>query len=173
MLWTDKSIFNTYPERTTLQFPGAAEQAKFLSEQIPELSETQARLILDKSFGRNSSVVFGGSRVRGDFTPGGFGVGSDIDIGFGNLNANQAGKLIDSLNKQFSQDPAMLMLERTRITPGNTTPTITDPIVSPEEFFQRSGMRVAPDPKAGQPYIPSGSVTVRPDGTIVIIPPGT
>lgn len=172
ILWTGKSIFNTFPVRTTLQFPGAAEQAKFLFEQIPGLSETQARLILDKSFGRNSSAVFGGSRVRGDFTPGGAGVGSDIDVGFGNLNANQAGKVIDSLNKQFSNDSAMLVLERTRITPGNTTPTITDPIVSPEEFFQRSGMRGAPDPKAGQPYIPSGSVTVRPDGTIVIIPPG-
>ena len=172
-LWTDKSIFNAYPEKVTLQFSGPAEQAAFLSEHIPELGEDQAQLILDKSFTRNSSAVFGGSRIRGDFTSGGFGVGSDIDVGFGDLNANQAGKLIDSLNKQFSQDASMLMLERTRITPGNSTPTITDPIISPEEFFQRSGMRVAPDLKAGQPYVPSGSVTVRPDGTITITPPGS
>ena len=129
-------------------------------------------MILDKAFGRDSSAVFGGSRIRGDFTSGGFDVGSDIDVSFGDLNANQAGKLIDGLNKRFSQDSSMLMLERTHITPGNSTPTITEPIVSPEEFFQRSGMRVAPDPKAGQPYVPSCSVTVTPDGRVVIIPAG-
>lgn len=154
-----------------MQLSGAAEQAQFLATNVPELSEAQAQMILGKAFGRDSSAVFGGSRIRGDHTSGGFGVGSDIDVGFGGLNANQAGKLIDGLNKQFMQDPSMLMLERTRITPGNSTPTITE-IVSPEEFFQRSGLRVAPDPKAGQPYVPSGSVTVAPDGRVIIIPPG-
>lgn len=165
--WTGKSIFSIYPEKTTLRLSGAAEQAKFLAENVPRLSETQAKMILDKAYARNSSVVVGGSRIRGDFV-----VGSDIDVGFGNLNANQAGKLIDGLNKHFSQDPNMLMLERTRITPGNSTPTITEPIVSPEEFFQRSGMRIPPDPKAGQLFVPSGSITMKPDGTVVIIPPG-
>lgn len=155
-----------------MQLSGPAEQASFLATHIPELSEAQAQMILGKAFARDSSAVFGGSRIRGDYKSGGFGVGSDIDVGFGELNANQAGKVIDGLNKQFSQDPNMLMLERTRITPGNSTPTITEPIVSPEEFFQRSGMRVPPDPKAGQPYVPSGSVTVMPDGRVIITPPG-
>jgi hypothetical protein len=140
---------------------------------VPGLSEKQAILILEKGFARaNSSVVFGGSRIRGDFTPGGYIDGSDIDVGFGSLTANQAGKVIDALNKQFAKSPDLLRLENTRITPRNKTPTITDPIKSPEEFFQRSGVRISPDTKAGQPYVPSGSITARPDGTITLIPPG-
>jgi hypothetical protein len=167
-----RSVFNSFPTTTNLQLSGLAEQAQFLAAHVPELGTNQATLILEGAFGRESSAVFGGSRIRGDFKSGGFLDGSDIDVGFGELNANQAGKLIDKLNKQFSLDPTQLRLERTRITPGNTTPTITSPIISPEEFFQRSGLRVLPDPRAGEYYIPSGSITVRPDGSITITPPG-
>ncbi|CCN70245.1 hypothetical protein VIBNISFn118_1950003 [Vibrio nigripulchritudo SFn118] len=170
-LWTEKSIFNTFTEKTIIKTSGLSEQATFLSKHVPELSEAQAAMILDKSFSRNTSVVIGGSRVRGDFNSGDFVTGSDLDVGFGNLNANQAGKLIKNLNKQFSKQDNFLKLEETRITPGNSTPSI-ETIKSPEEFFQRSGMRVSPDPKAGQPYIPSGSITLSPDGTITILPPG-
>ena len=56
--------------------------------------------------------------------------------------------------------------------PGCTlTPSIPE-IQSPEEFFQRSGIRGERDSKAGQEYKPSGSISVYPDGRIVIIPPG-
>lgn len=61
--------------------------------------------------------------------------------------------------------------EQTRIAPGNQTPTIPT-IVSPEEFFQRFGIRGGKDLKAGKPFYPSGSITVTKEGTIVIIPPG-
>lgn len=49
---------------------------------------------------------------------------------------------------------------------------MSDPIKSPEEFFQREGIRADRDDKAGQPYKPSGSISVYPDGRIVITPPG-
>ena len=168
-------VFSVYPKKTTLSTTGIGEQSKFLSKHVPGLTEAQARIILEKGFAKanaESPIVFGGSRIRGDFNPCGYVSGSDIDVGFGNLTANQAGKVIDTLNKQFAKSPDLLRLESTRITPGNVTPTIEDPIKSPEEFFQRSGIRISPDSKAGQPFIPSGSITVKPGGTITLIPPG-
>jgi hypothetical protein len=62
------------------------------------------------------------------------------------------------------------MLERTRITPGNSIPTIANSIVSPEVFFQRAGLRVAPDMKARQVNLPAASVTMKSNGTAIVIP---
>lgn len=88
------------------------------------------------------------------------------------MTANQAGKVLDKLSEKFSHDTSLLKLEKTRITPGNKTPGIPEVIKSPEEFFQRSGIRSASDiNKAGQPYKASGSVSVYPNGKIIIIPP--
>ena len=106
--------------------------------------------------------MFGGSRIRGDFN-----VGSDLDVGFGNLTERQAQRVIKNVNKQ----ELGLSLEELTIIPGKSTNTI-DPIISPEEFFQRSGIRAGGDLKAGQPYYPSGSITVTSDGKVVVIPPG-
>jgi hypothetical protein len=58
-----------------------------------------------------------------------------------------------------------------RIIPGNETKAVPK-IRSPEEFFQRAGIRAETDPPAGEAYLPSGSVTVTPDGQIIIIPAG-
>ena len=96
--------------------------------------------------------MFGGSRLRGDFKE-----GSDIDVGFGNLSARQAQRVIKNINKQNLG----LKLEELTIVPGKQTNTIA-PMVSPEEFFQRSGIRAGGDLKAGQPYVPSGSITITP-----------
>ena len=160
------SLFDRYPDKTVIQTKGIDEQAKFLSENIPELPEAQAKIILEESHAKDSSAVFGGSRVRGNHT-----AGSDLDVGFGGINANQAAKLIKKLEKKFSLESNFLNLEKTRIVPGNETASIKK-IETPEEFFQRSGVRSEADPKAGEPYMPSGSVTANPDGSLVIIPPG-
>lgn len=79
--------------------------------------------------------------------------------------------MIKKLEKRFSLELNFLNLEKTRIVPGNETASIKK-IETPEEFFQRSGTRSDADPKAGEPYTPSGSVTANPDGSLVIIPPG-
>jgi hypothetical protein len=169
--WTDASIFSRFPNRTVLKLPGIEAQAEFLAKHVPGLSAEQAEVILSSAFARKATAVFGGSRIRGDFRPGGLAEGSDIDIGWGNINANQADKLIKRLNDQFKSRPEFLKLEQTRIVTGNETATI-ERITSPEEFFQRAGIRRAPDSKAGRPFAPSGSVTVESDGTITIVPPG-
>jgi predicted nucleotidyltransferase len=165
--WTDKSVFNTYPEKTTLTTTGIAEQSSFLSKHVPGLTAKQATLILDQGLKRNSTVVFGGSRIRGDF-----GKSSDIDVGFGNLSEKQAQRIIKNINKVADADPDFLKMEVLTIVPGKSTKTI-DTITTPEQFFQRSGTRAGGDLKAGQPYISSGSITITPDGKIIILPPGS
>ncbi len=162
--FADKSIFNTFPERTTLNTSGIDEQAQFLSQNVPGLTPQQAKSILEEGFSRDSSVVLGGSRVRGDFKP-----ASDIDVGFGNLSERQAQRVISKLNKQDGS--LNLQLEELTIVPGKRTGTI-DTIVSPEEFFQRSGFRAGGDKRAGEQFFPSGSITLVPSGQILILPPG-
>ncbi len=135
-------------------------QVSFAVQTIPGMEEVQTRALLEEAFRRNSTVVIGGSRVRAAFGMGTFRPDSDLDVGFGSLTVSQAGRIIVQIS---SIGP--LQLERTRIVPGNQTPSI--PLIqSPEEFFQRSGIRPAADPHAGQPYGPSGSYTFYPDGSI-------
>jgi len=131
------------------------------------LTTEQATLILEQGLKRNSTVVFGGSRIRGDF-----GKGSDIDVGFGSLSEKQAQRIIKNVNKAAADNPNFLKMEELTIVPGKSTKTI-ETMTTPEQFFQRSGTRAGGDLKAGQPYIPSGSITITPDGKIIILPPGS
>lgn len=55
------------------------------------------RPILGNGFSRDTSVVLGGSRVRGNFNG-----QSDLDVGFGNLTERQAQRVIKSINEQAS-----------------------------------------------------------------------
>jgi predicted nucleotidyltransferase len=128
---------------------------------VPGTESNQVRLLLEKAFEKESSVVLGGSRVRGTYQ-----VTSDLDVGFNNLTANQAAKL----TKKISEVGPLQLEEKIRIVSGNT-PRNVPKIVSPEEFFQRVGRRVAVDEKAGQVFLPSGSLTVTP-GKVTFIPPG-
>jgi RHS repeat-associated protein len=130
------------------------EQVDHAVKNIMGLTEDQARLIMSKAFERDSSVVFGGSRVRGDAGP-----DSDLDVGFGSLSKAQAAKII----KQATA-AGPLPLEKTQIVPGNQTDHIPT-IQSPEEFFGRSGQRSDPG-RQGEPFTPSGSITYGPDGSI-------
>jgi large repetitive protein len=135
-------------------------QLDLATSKIPGLERPQASLILEEAFGKNSTVVIGGSRVRGNFGP-----KSDLDVGFGGLNSKQIEQVV---KKADAVGP--LVLEKTRIFPGNKTKNI-EKIRSPEEFFQRTGVRASLDPKAGQIYTPSGSYTFSPDGSVVYWPP--
>jgi hypothetical protein len=91
---------------------------------------------------------------------------SDLDVGFGSLTVSQVARIVVRIS---SIGP--LQLETTRIVPGNQTPNI--PLIqSPEEFFQRSGIRAPGDPQAGLPFNASGSYTFHPDGSITVFPPG-
>ena len=156
-------VFESFPERTSIQLASREKQAAFLSEHIPGLSRAQAETILDQAHSRGSSVVFGGSRIRGDY-----GANSDLDVGFGSLTQRQAQRVVRNINRLGEG----LQIEADiPIVPGKSTPTVSR-ILSPEEFFQRSGVRAGGDLKAGQPYYPSGSITVTTDGRILIIPPG-
>lgn len=139
------------------------EQVKYLVENIPGFTEKQAKFLLDEAYKRNSSVVLGGSRIRGDYKP-----DSDLDVGFGNLSRGQAKRTIKKVNKK-----GPLNLEsHIQIVPGHKTNYVPE-IKSPEEFFQRAGIRISTgrtDPREGEPYLPSGSITVTPDGEIIVIP---
>lgn len=160
--FTERSVFASYPERTTLQLNSVSEQVEFMSKHVPGVNQAQAALILENGFSRDTSVVLGGSRIRGNFNG-----PSDLDVGFGNLSERQAQRVIKSINEQGFDVP----LEKLTIVPGKSTATI-DRIISPEEFFQRSGVRAGGDLRAGQPFVPSGSITFTKDGRIVVIPPG-
>ena len=141
-------------------------QVQFAARIIPGLVGPQARLLLHEAYRRNSTVVFGGSRVRVTFGRGGFRSDSDLDVGFGSLSVAQAARVIQRVSGM-----GPLQLETTKIVPGNQTPSIAT-IQSPEEFFQRSGIRSGHDALAGQPYTASGSYTFHPDGSITVFPPG-
>jgi hypothetical protein len=141
-------------------------QIRFATATIPGVEERQIRFLLEEAFWRNSTVVIGGSRVRFSFGIGSCRPDSDLDVGFGSLSPAQTGKLIKRVSRM-----GPLQLETTKIIPGNQTPNF--PLIqSPEEFFQRSGIRGGLDPHAGQSFGPSGSYTFHPDGSITVNPPG-
>ena len=150
--YSSKSIFNKYPEKTEIKITNIDEQAEFLSKAVSGLPKEQAKVILEVAKNSNTSVVFGGSRIRGDFQN-----NSDVDIGFGHINANKSKKIKDKIRDKSADIDGALSLERTHIVPNNETPSISK-IESPEEFFQRSGIRADKDEKSGQPYVPSGQL---------------
>jgi predicted nucleotidyltransferase len=158
-------------EREVIQTANREEQIDELTKRIPGLGREQANVLLEEAANRGASrVVFGGSRVRGNHHE-----GSDLDVGFdfpgrGKNNAcNQARSVIE----KGSEVEGGLPLENgIAIVTGNKTKNV-DEIKSPEEFFQRSGTRSDRDPKAGQPYEASGSISASSDGkTVTVIPAG-
>ncbi len=58
----------------------------------------------------------------------------------------KAGKMIKKINDKSQNINGSLNLESTRIVPNNETPNISK-IESPEEFFQRRGIRADKDKK--------------------------
>ncbi|QQB51481.1 hypothetical protein [Delftia acidovorans] len=108
-------------------------------------------------------VVLGGSRIRSFFAgEKQFRPDSDLDIGF---NSKMKTKQIETILDNFDAG-GLLKSERViRIFSGNNP--LSGLIVSPQEFFQRSGVRGPfPPERAGQPFGPSGYISIHPDGKL-------
>ncbi|MEH6460636.1 hypothetical protein [Chitinimonas sp. JJ19] len=157
-------------ERTVITTAGLDEQVGHITQMVPGLDVAQAKALLQSAFNPNKpvEVVIGGSRVRSFFGEGAFRPDSDLDIGFA---AKMKNHQIDNILDAFDSAGALKSERGIRIFSGNNPPS--GPIVSPQEFFQRSGIRGPfPPERAGQPFGPSGYISVHPNGTITIVPPG-
>jgi hypothetical protein len=156
----------------------AAKAAKWAAANIPGVKADQMFEIFYFAFSRGSTVVVGGSRVRTfysnkvpyspDEVP--HSENSDLDVGYGSLNAGQ----VSACRMRASEVKPGLPIEDSLIIRGNTIGK--KEIESPQEFFQRSGERSPMDEKRKtkgiERYYPSGSVTFSPDGDIAEQPPG-
>jgi hypothetical protein len=143
----------------------ADQQIEYVMANVQGLSREQTEFLLKAVHKRDGSVVFGGSRVRGAarVDPEGK-VISDLDVGFEGLTRGQINGIMNDFNKKFGGSTKTKIIEHNWIYPGSTPRGIPE-IVSPEEFFLRSGAR-ADGPKSGQPFGPSGYIKVKPDGGV-------
>jgi len=160
-LWTAKrSPLAENSKVTKVLTKSLDEQVGVVSDAIPGLGREQAKVLLEAARARGTGIVFGGSRVSRHFGRGAFKPTSDLDIGFTEeLSSNQVKRI---LNKFDNAGP--LKAERAiRVIPLNPK------ISTPEEFFQRSGIRHANDGKTF--FGPSGSITAYPDGRVTFISP--
>ena len=154
---------------TRTQFKlSAQEQVEFLVTNVKGLTREQAEFLVTEMQRYKGSLIFGGSRVSGSPKTGPTGeVTSDLDVGFGGMSRNQFRKLMNDFNKKFtgsSRGPKRI-IEHEWIFPGSTPKSVPE-IISPEEFFMRSGVRGPGDEaKAGQTFGPSGYLKLGSDGT--------
>jgi hypothetical protein len=155
---------------TRTQFKlSSQEQVEYLLTNVKGLTGEQAEFLVTEMQRYKGSLVFGGSRVSGSPQTGPTGeVTSDLDVGFAGMSRNQFRKLMNDFNKRFtgsSQGPGRI-IEHEWIFPGSKPRSVPE-IVSPEEFFMRSGVRGPGDEaKAGQPFGPSGYLKLGSDGTV-------
>lgn len=157
-------------ESRVLSTGGIDEQVAHAVRMVPGLEEGQARALLQAAFNPNKpvEVVLGGSRIRSFFGQGTFRLDSDLDIGFA---AKMKNHQIDNILDSFDASGVLKSERQIKIFSGNKP--LSGPIVSPQEFFQRSGFRgPLPPERAGEPFAPSGYISFHPNGTITIVPPG-
>ncbi len=159
---------NVITSPTTIKTNGVSEQASLLSEIVPGMSNKQATALLDAAFDPRKpvEVVLGGSRVKSFFGKGEFRSSSDLDIGF---NAKMKNSQIDRVLNSFDEAGELVSERGIKIFSGNKPPSGV--IESPQEFFQRSGIRDFPPERAGEPFGPSGYISISPDGTMTLVPP--
>ncbi len=123
--------------------------------------------MLESAQSRDIEVVLGGSRVRSFFGQGTYRADSDLDIGF-NVESLSTSKF-KALLKPFEKTGPLKPEKGVRIFTGNETKNIPK-IKSPQEFFQRTGTRTDPG-REGEKFFPSGSITLKPNGAIILEPP--
>jgi hypothetical protein len=141
-------------------------------QNIKGITDEQARFLLERVHAEGGTIVFGGSRVRGDPKVDDLGrVLSDLDVGFEGLTQNYITKIVNKFNKTFtgSSQGSNCIIGHTWIYPGSQPRSIPE-IMTPEEFFTRFGIR-ADGRNIGKSFGPSGHVKVSPDDTIEIFKP--
>ena len=134
-------------------------QVQLLTGNIKGLTAPQAGFFITMAREKRTSVVFGGSRLRGNATD-----SSDLDVGFDSKDQKVVYDIADKYNKRFfgsSRAKGSGAINDKFIFTGKGTDNIPA-ILSPEEFFMRSGNRYIMD-KGGAPYKPSGFISI--DGT--------
>jgi len=158
----------------------AAKAAKWTEANIPGAKADQMFEIFYFAFSRKSNVTLGGSRVRAFHAEHGtpyregevpYKSTSDLDVGYSDLNLGQVAGCRKMATKVGGD---WLPIEEATIIPGHVIGG--KKIVSPEEFFQRSGERAVEDLKRKNEgivrYYPSGSVTFDQNGDATAHPPG-
>ncbi|UAA37567.1 hypothetical protein KIH87_12695 [Paraneptunicella aestuarii] len=169
LLVANRRLNNPALTERTVVLNSRLEQATLLSDSLPGLSVNQAQALLDSAFNLKNpaEVVIGGSRVRSQFGGPINRVDSDLDIGFNNeISSGQVKRILNNFD-----NAGELRSERgIRIVTGNKPKSGL--ITSPQDFFQLSGKRTYPLSQAGQPFVPSGYISINPNGTVKFVPPG-
>ena len=144
-------------------------QIDYLTTNVQGLTSEQADFLIQKIVEeRGGSLIFGGSRVRGNAQTNAAGnVTSDIDLGFSGISRNQFTRVRNAFNERFGSDAFPNgMIEHNFIFPGSESQSMPD-IVTPEEFFLRSGVRSETDPNhPSEVYSPSAYIKIQPDGMV-------
>ena len=148
----------------TLHILNPEEQIPFLTKQIKLLSEEQAEFLVNKSRAKGATLVFGGSCINT------FGQQkettntlTDLNLGFINISPRLIARIIDEFNTLFAKEPVNHpIIKHKWIYPGSQ-PNSLAKILSPEEFFLRSGKTIN-----GEIFKATGFIKVNPGGTIEI-----
>jgi len=143
------------------------ELPRYLTANVTALTGEQATFLLEAVGRRKGSLVFGGSRVKGGARTGLAGeVVSDLDVGFTGLSKRDITEIMKAYNARFGTPSQARPIEHNWIFPGSKR-TVIPEIVSPEEFFMRSGQRGPDGPRANKQFGPSGYILVDPaNGTV-------
>lgn len=142
------------------------QQVEVLVSNVEGMTATQANKLLDllEKYKPNR-IVIGGSRVRGNSN-----AASDLEVGFDGITQNKVYSFANDYNKASygsSQYKGPGAIKDQFIFSGNK-PNTLDKILSPEEFFMRSGIRNAGDLNGGSPFGPSGYISIDQAGTIIL-----
>lgn len=84
-----------------------SEKLNFLSDALNGVPRAQIQMFLETAERKGTSLVFGGSPVRGNH-----GEASDIDIGFGNLTLNQSDKTLKEFVKKSGNIDGAVPVEK-------------------------------------------------------------
>jgi hypothetical protein len=157
---------NIVSRQTILSGLTREQQVEVLVSNVEGLTVNQANKLLDllQKYKPNR-IAIGGSRVRGNSN-----ANSDLEVGFDGLEQNKVYSFANEYNKSMhgsSQYKGPGAIKDQFIFTGNKPNTLPK-ILSPEDFFMRSGIRNAGDLNGGNPFGPSGYISIDQSGTIIL-----